>query len=330
MAQKVRWGVLGCGNIAKKFAAAVEDAEGAELFSAGSRSLERAEAFADQFNIPRRYGSYEDLAADEDVDAIYVATPHPYHMDCCILAMNDGKAVLCEKPFALNAGQAAKMVAVARANQVFLMEAMWSRFLPSVKKAKALISSGAIGELRMVHADLGFRADLNPASRLFDPALGGGALLDVGVYPVSLASHFIGSQPDRISSDAHLGTTGVDEQSAMIFHYPNGLLAVLTSAVRTQTRHEASFYGTEGMLILEFAWWSGSSITLKVAGKETERIEVPMTGNGFNYEIAEASRCIADGRLESDIIRHEESVAIMGTLDTIREQWGLAYPKEKQ
>ena len=329
MPETIRWGILGCGSIAKKFASAVVDVEGAEILSAGSRSQAKADAFADEFAIPRRYGSYEDLVSDDDVDAIYVATPHPYHMDCCILAMNDGKAVLCEKPFALNAEQARTMVAVARFNEVFLMEAMWSRFLPSLQKAKELIKGGAIGDLRMIHADLGFRAGFNPDSRLFDPSPGGGALLDVGVYTVSLASFLTGKQPDRISSDAHLGATAVDEQSAMIFHYPDGLLAVLSTAIRTQTRHEAILYGTEGMMTLEFAWWSGSSISVKTAGKEVERIDVPMVGNGFNYEIAEASRCISNGRLESEILPHDESVAIMETLDTIRQQWGLTYPQER-
>ena len=232
MTNKFRWGILGAGNIAKKFCAGVQALADHELVAVGSRSQEKADQFGAQFNIPHRHNSYEALAADPAVDAIYVATPHPMHKDHSLLCLRHGKAVLCEKPFTINAAEAKVVIDEARRLQIFLMEAMWTRFVPAVVEAKRLIDEGAIGEVRMINADFGFRAGFNPASRAFDPALGGGGLLDVGVYPISLASMLLG-RPNRIATLAELGQTGVDEQSAFILGYP-GDVAV----------HSTDFSGT--------------------------------------------------------------------------------------
>ncbi|MFT7692526.1 MAG: dihydrodiol dehydrogenase / D-xylose 1-dehydrogenase (NADP), partial [Candidatus Latescibacterota bacterium] len=211
MTNTTRWGILGSGSIAKQFARGLADTPNAVLQSVGSRAQKSADAFADQFDIPTRHASYEALANDPEIDAIYVSTPHPFHKDNSILCLEAGKAVICEKPFAINAAEAEAVVQVARDQGVFLMEAMWSRYFPAMVKVKEWLDEGAIGDVRIVSADFGFRTGINPEGRLFNPALGGGALLDVGIYVTSFASFVLGPNPTRIQSLANIGETGVDE-----------------------------------------------------------------------------------------------------------------------
>ncbi|HJZ48053.1 MAG TPA: Gfo/Idh/MocA family oxidoreductase [Roseiflexaceae bacterium] len=324
---KTRWGILGTGNIASQFARGLAALDDAELVAVGSRTAGSAQAFGERFKVPHRHDSYEALANNPDVDAVYVATPHTLHKDNTLLSLRAGKAVLCEKPFAINAGQAESMIATARERGVFLMEAMWTRFLPHMVRLRELLTAQAIGELRMLQADFGFRTSFNPHSRLFDLALGGGALLDVGIYTVSLASMVFGS-PERVTSMAHLGATGVDEQSAMIFGYSGGQLALLSQAIRTNSPHEALFLGTAGKIRVHTSWWKAAPMTLSVDGRPDELIEVPAVGNGYNYEAAEVSRCLREGRGESSVMPLDETLAIMRTLDEVRAQWGLRYPDE--
>jgi predicted dehydrogenase len=264
---------------------------------------------------------------DADVQAVYVSTPHNLHMDNTLLALDAGKAVICEKPFAINEAQAQKMVNKAREKGLFLMEAMWTRYLPIIVKVRELLAAGAIGEVRMITADFGYRSQFNPQSRAFDPHLGGGGLLDVGIYPISLASMILG-EPSRISSMAELGETGVDEQAAMILGYEGGEMAVLTTAIRTTTPHEAFILGTNGRIKIHAPWWVGTKLTLTANGQTDEEIHLPLTGNGWNYEAAELMNCLREGKLESDIMPLDESLQIMRTMDAIREQWGLKYPME--
>lgn len=325
--EAIRWGILGTGSIAEKFATGLASTPGAMIAAVGSRTQARAEEFAARFDIPRRYATYEALVADPAVDVIYVATPHTRHRDNTILCLEAGKAVLCEKPFALNAGQAAQMIATARAKGLFLMEAMWSRYYPAMVRARELLAAGAIGEPRILQADLGFRATVKPASRLFNPTLGGGALLDIGVYPVSLASMVFGT-PSAIASHAHFGETGVDEQNAMTFRYSGGQLAVLSSAIRTQTPHEATIMGTEGMLRIGPDWHKPNRVSLTKPGQAEEIMSLPFEGNGYNYEASEVMNCLRAGKLESAIMPLDETLAIVQTLDTLRAQWGLRYPGE--
>ena len=324
---KTRWGILGTGNIASQFARGLAELDDAKLVAVGSRTAESAEAFGERFSVPRRHDSYVALASDPDVDAIYVATPHPLHHDNTIMCLEAGKAVLCEKPFAINAGQAQAMVATARARGVFLMEAMWTRFLPHIVRLRELLAANTIGEVRMLQVDFGFRTSFNPQGRLFDPALGGGALLDVGIYPVSLASMILGA-PERVTGMAQLGETGVDEQSAMIFGYAGGQLALLSQAIRTNSPHEALLLGTSGKIRMHSSWWKATTITLSVDGRPDELIDLPGVGNGYNYEAAEVGRCLHAGRTESDVMPLDETLAIMRTLDEVRAQWGLRYPGE--
>ncbi len=327
MSAKLRWGVLSTGHIAHKFALGVGATESSEIQAVGSRNQDKADAFGDEFDIPRRYGSYEALVADANIDAIYVATPHPMHAENTILCLRGGKAVLCEKPFAVNAALAGQMIDTARQKSLFLMEAMWSRFLPPIRKAKELVDAGEIGELRMITADFGFRGKWDPASRLLNPNLAGGGLLDVGIYPISLSSMFFG-KARSVASQAHIGETGVDEQAGIVVKYDAGCISVITTGIRTQTPMEAWLLGTEGRIHLHGPWWRGNPLTLMVNGKETETIAPPMEGNGYNYEIDEVARCIAAGRTESDIMPLDETLSIVTLLDEIRAQWGLKYPME--
>ena len=327
MNRTIRWGILGPGKIARKFAAGLKDAEGAKLVAVGSRSRDRAEAFGEEFGVPRRHEGYESLAADENVDVIYVATPHPMHRDNTILCLEAGKAVLCEKPFTMNAVEAEAVIRVARLRKLFCMEAMWTRFLPSIVKLRDLIAAGAIGQVRMVCADFGFRTGFDPQGRLLNPHLGGGGLLDVGVYPLSLAQMILGA-PTRIASLAEIGATGVDEQCAAVLGYADGQLAVIRAAVRTAMGQEAEILGTEGRIRLHAGWWRGSRLTLTPAGGEPRDIDVPARGNGYNYQAEEVMRCLREGKTESETMPLDETLTIMRTMDAIRAQWGLKYPME--
>lgn len=323
----IRWGILGTGSIAAQFARGLAELNDASLVAVGSRTADAAAAFAQTFGVARSHASYAALANDPDVDVIYIATPHSLHKENTLLCLEAGKAVLCEKPFAINAQEAAEMIIAARSRGLFLMEAMWTRFLPHMARLRELIAAGTIGELRVLQADFGFRASFDPQSRLFDPALGGGALLDVGIYPVSLASMLFGA-PTRIASMASLGATGVDEQSAMLFGYADGQLAILSQATRTSTPHEALLLGTSGRIRVHSSWWRATTMTLSVVGKPDELIEAPAPGNGYNYEAAEVGRCLRAGLTESPTMSLDETLAIMRTLDAVRAQWGLRYPGE--
>jgi len=327
MAGKLRWGILATARIARKFVAGLRSAENAELVAVGSRSRKKADAFADEFDIPRRHGSYEALADDADVDAIYVATPHPMHKDATILCLQAGKAVLCEKPLTVNAADAEQVVAVAREKGVFLMQAMWSRFLPSVQMARRIVESGRLGELRMIMADFGFRTGWDPEGRLLNPDLAGGGLLDVGTYALSLIGYFFG-EPTEVVSVAHIGESGVDEQAAIALKYPGGRIGSMTTGVRIHTPMEAWLLGTDAKVHLHHAWWRGSRLTVLKDQHEQETIEPPMVGNGYNYEADEVARCIAAGKTESDVMPLDETLSLMRTMDKIRAQWGLKYPFE--
>jgi predicted dehydrogenase len=323
----VRWGILGAGSIAKRFTEGAQSLPDAQVIAVGSRTQEKADAFADEFNIPHRHVSYEALVADPDVDVIYVATPHPMHKENTLLALNAGKPVLCEKPFTINAREAEEAVRTAREKRLFLMEGMWTRFFPAMYEVRRLIKEGAIGEVRMLQADFGFRGAVNPESRLFNPALGGGALLDVGVYVVSLSSMVLGA-PDRVTGLATMVETGVDEAAGIVLGYPQGQIAVLSTAVRVNTPWEAAILGTEGRILIHNAWWKPERFTLVRSGQPNETIESKSESTGFNYEAAEVGRCLRQGKLESDVMPLDETVSIMRTLDTLRAQWGLKYPME--
>ena len=326
--KKVRWGILGTGAIARQFVQGLRSLPEAEVFAVGSRSEASAAKFADKRNIPRRHASYDDLASDPDVDVVYIATPHPFHAENATLCLQAGKAVLCEKPFCVNAAEAERVVELAREKRLFIMEGMWTRFFPLMEEVRRLVSEGAIGEVRMLNVDFGFRADLDPASRLFDQRLGGGALLDVGVYCVSFSSMVLG-RPSGFVSLPHLGETGVDEQASVVLAHEGGRLANLSIGIRTTTPQEATIMGTEGYVRIHAPWWRPKAMTISRPSKEDETVEAPVSGNGFNYEAAEVMRCLAAGKTESDVMPLDETLSVLRTMDGIRAAWGLRYPGEE-
>ncbi len=324
--ETIKWGILGPGSIAQRFAKGLQSVPDAQLYAVGSRTQQKADEFADKFGASNRYGSYEALAEDPDVQAVYIATPHPQHKDAALLCLSHGKAVLCEKPFTVNAKEAAEVTDLARAKDLFLMEGMWARFFPGMVRVRELIASGAIGEARMLQADFGFRTDVNPEGRLFSPALAGGGLLDVGVYPISLASMIFGTPVD-VSGLAQMGETGVDEMAAVTLKYAQGQLASIVTGVRISTPSEAMIFGTDGSLKLHAPFWNPVHLTLKAGGK-TEEINVPFEGEGFNYEAQEVHDCLRAGKTESAVMPLDETLAVMKTMDALRSQWGLKYPME--
>ncbi len=324
---KTRWGILGTGRIAGDFATGLAAEEDATVVAVGSRTQDTADRFADRFGIPNRHPTYDALAADPEVDIIYIATPHPLHRENTIACLQAGKAVLCEKPFAINAAEAQEMIDCARANGVFLMEAMWTRFLPHIREMARRIQEGQIGDIRLIQADFCYRAPMNPALRAFDPKLGGGALLDIGVYPISLAHHLLG-EPARTASLAHLGETGVDELAGMLFQYEDGALAVMATAVRANSPDSLLISGTQGEIRAESRWWAPSGFTITRDGCEPETVHPDIVGNGWNYQAVECGRSLRAGRTEHELMPLDESLAIMRLMDGLRAEWGLRYPME--
>jgi len=326
ISETIHWGILGPGAIAHQFATGLQSVPDAKLIAVGSRTQEKADAFADKFGAPHRHASYEALAADPDVHAVYIATPHPGHRDAALLCLDAGKAVLCEKPFTVNAREAGEVINRARAKDVFCMEAMWTRFFPAMAHVRELVAGGTIGEARMLQADFGFRTDVNPQGRLFDPALAGGGLMDVGVYPLSLASMLFGA-PKTVTGVAQTGETGVDEMAALSLLYAGGQIAALTTGIRINTPHEATILGTDGSITLHAPWWKPSEMTVSANGK-SEKLTVAYEGQGMNYEAMEVGACLRAGKTESAILPLAETLSIMQTTDELRRQWGLKYPME--
>ena len=322
----VRWGVAGPGGIATQFADGMTLVEGGAITAVASRSRERADAYADRFGIATRHESYEALAEDPDVDAVYVATPHSRHEADTLLFLEAGKHVLCEKPFALNAEQGRRMVDAARSRGLFLMEAMWTRFLPGYRALVDVIGEGRIGEPLLVEGDFGFRAPVQPDHRHFALELGGGALLDLGIYPIQLCTLVLGL-PDRVVAAGHVGETGVDEQVAALLHHPGGRLGVVKAAIRTPMACTARVAGTEGWIdipaFLHCPFWLDVNV-----GGSTERLDTAFEGDGLRFQVEEVHRCLADGRTESDVMPLDETLAIAAILDDIRTQVGVVYPGE--
>lgn len=324
-ASTIRWGILGPGRIATKFATGLQAAPGAELVAVGSRSQENADRFADNFDIPRRHVGYDALAADPDVDVIYVSTPHPQHREATLLCLDQGKAVLCEKPFAMNVEQAEQMVSSARDKKLFLMEAMWTRFRPAIRKVYELVASGVIGDLELVSMAVGWKSPFDTSSRLFNKGLGGGILLDGGVYPISLASHLLGT-PSKIASLAHMAPTEVDDQAGVVFGYDSGAIATIAFSSRVTPHSVATLVGTKGRIELHEDWHKPEGMTVRINDAEPQDHDFTLTeGNGYQYEAMHVMDCLRTGKTESDIMPLDETLSLMQTLDTIREQWGLQY-----
>jgi predicted dehydrogenase len=324
--ENFNWGILGPGGIARAFATDLNFIQGHSIAAVGSRSLENAQKFAETFG-GTAYGSYEELVADPTVDAIYVATPHPAHHDNVILALNAGKPVLCEKPFAVNAKQAQAMVDAAARNSVALMEAMWARFLPHYAKVREIVDSGVLGPILSIHADHGQRLADQGIARLIEPDLAGGALLDLGIYPVSFA-HMILGNLTQITSSAVMTDKGVDAQTSMIFTYGNGAQAVLSTTMIEQTPCRAVVAGLNGWLEIDRTFYNPAAMRVVLNDGTVTEYPNTYTGHGLREQAETFKQLVRSGKLESDILTWADTVDIMKTLDTVREQIGLKYPFE--
>ena len=321
----IRWGVIGTGGIASAFVEDLRLLPDAEVVAVGSRQAASAEAFAREHGVPKAHPSYAGLVADQDVDVVYVSTIHPGHHDAAMLAIEAGKAVLLEKPFTMDAAEAQSLVDAARTRGVFLMEAMWARFVPHMVRVRELLAAGALGEVRLVIADhcQWFRDD--PTHRLLAPDLGGGALLDLGIYPVSFASMVLG-EPAAVTAVSTAASTGVDATTSMLMQYDGGAQAVLTTTLSAIGPNRAAVVGTEARLEIDSVFYAPSSLSLTRRDGSIERFEQPHEGLGLRHEAAEVMARLRDGRLESDVMPLDESVAIMRTMDEVRRQIGLTYP----
>lgn len=324
----IRWGILATGGIAAKLAQAITDSEQGTLAAVASRTQARADAFADQWRIPRRHGSYEQLAADPEVDVIYIATPHSHHYDHMRLCLEAGKHVLCEKALTLDARQARECIALARSKRLFLMEAMWMRFIPAVVRAKRWVDAGEIGELRMISADFCLNRPFDAAHRLFDPALGGGALLDLGIYPLSFATYFMG-MPDDYTSTACLNQrTGVDEVVSMSLRR-GSVLAHLSCTTRSARPGEAWLCGSKGHIKLHDLFVKADKLTVHKDGQPPVVHDVPYRSNGYLHEVEEVHDCLLRGKQESPRMTLDDSLALMQVMDAMRASWGFRYPHEQ-
>jgi predicted dehydrogenase len=327
MAEKTRWGILATGWIADLF---VKDLllTGHAVTAVGSRSIETAKRFVKQFGIPAAHGSYEALAADPNVDVIYIATPHPHHVAAAKLALNSGKHILVEKPFTINAREAAEIVALAKAKNLVVLEAMWTRFLPHMRRIREIVAAGTIGEIRSLIADHTQKLPDDPKHRLNDLALGGGALLDLAIYPISFAWDMLG-KPLTVRASATFKATGADAQVATIFHYASGAIATTLSSSDSAGSNRASLVGTKGRIEIDHVWYSPTSFRVyDNANTVIETFDGSVEGRGMQFQADETERLIASGLTAGTILPPAQSVEIMETLDEVRKLIGLKYPSE--
>jgi len=326
MSKKIRWGVLGCGKIANKFASDIKLVPEAELTAIASRNPEKLESFSKQHQPALTFNTYEALAASAAVDVIYVATPHGLHYEHVMLCLRERKAVLCEKAFALNLAQAREMVEFARKEKIFLMEAFWTKFLPQYEKVMEIINSGQIGEVKLIQSDFGFKAPEPKAQRLYDPLLGGGSLLDIGIYPVFLAQTILG-KPTQVQAFITPFESGVDEQCAMTMKFAGGGLAVLSSTFAVETPVEAVIAGTGGRIVLRNRFHNASAtIELVLDREDPQTIDVHREeGFGYQFEIRHVNECLRKGLTESPVMSHADTLMLMETLDRIRKDCGIQY-----
>jgi predicted dehydrogenase len=325
-AEKFNWGILGTGGIARAFAQDLNLIQGHTIGAVGSRTLENAQKFSATFG-GTAYGSYEELVTDPTIDAIYVATPHPAHHDNVVMALDAGKPVLCEKPFSVNAREAQSMVDAAARNGVALMEAMWARFLPHYGKVREIVESGVLGPILSIHADHGQRLADKGISRLVEPDLAGGALLDLGIYPVSFA-HMILGTPSHITSDSVMTEKGVDAQTSMILTYEGGAQAVLTTTMIEQTPCRAVVAGLNGWLEIDRTFYNPAAMRVILNDGSTTEYPNTYKGHGLREQAEVFKQLVLTGKLESEILTWKDTVDIMKTLDAVREQIGLKYPFE--
>lgn len=323
MKRKIKWGIIGLGKIANKFAKGLNSVENSELYAVASRDINKAVNFNTEYKAKKTFGSYEELMQDRDVDAIYIATPHSFHHELTMECIKHGKAVLCEKPFAINSVQTNEMIELAREKKVFLMEALWTRFLPHFQFVIEKVQTGELGKIQSIKADFGFKAEYNESGRLFNKSLGGGSLLDIGIYPVFMAYSMLG-MPDDLEAKAKFTETGVDINCDIKFNYKQGVQAQLYSTLEEKTPTTAEIEMEKGKITLNSRFHEPTSITIFSDGKE-ENIEFGVETNGYNFEAEHVAEMILQGKTESDVWSHKHTQDLMSLLDRIREKIGLEY-----
>ena len=328
MKNNFKWGIIGTGGIAGEFANDLSYLNNHTVAAVGSRKLSTAQQFASKYPDCVGYASYSELVADPNLDGIYIATPQNFHVEHTILALDAGKPVLCEKPFAINTSEVELMVNTATQKQLTLIEAMWTRFLPHIEIVRKIINSNVLGNIHTLQADHGQRLSESNKPRLWDPALGGGALLDLGIYVVSFA-HLILGVPDKITAKSNFTDKGVDEQTSAIFEYKNGAQAILNTTLRNSTPCRAVISGVNGWLEIDRTFYNPAA--MRVVLNDGTKTEYPNNykGHGLREQAIEFSRCVGSKLIESPLMPHEESIAVMRSMDKIREQIGLHYPNEK-
>ncbi len=325
------WAVVGTGTIVKKFIKGLSAVSDAKVYAVCSRNFDRAESFAKEYDIECAYGSLEELVQDDNIDCIYIGVPHALHKEYMELCIRNHKNVLCEKPFTINAREAKEIRALAKENKVFVMEAMWTKFLPVVQKVKKYVLDGGIGDIKQIKASFGFYTDTDVTNRLYDLHLGGGALLDVGVYPLEFALYIMEDLPDKVSSEGVLGSTGVDEINHMELSFDKGRYtakAILASALKENQGADAVITGTKGSIFIPEFYQADKAYICDLDGDLVKTIEVPHLSNGYEYEAIEVQNCIRSGRLESTNHTLYDTVALFEIADTMRGEWGLRYPAD--
>lgn len=335
MGKKLNWGIIGTGNIAAKFAEGLSClGEEACLYAVGSRELQKAEAFAAPRGIPHACGSYEELVKDPEIDVVYIGVPHTFHRACAELAIKAGKHVLCEKPMCVNRKEAEKLQEAARKEGVFLMEAMWTKFLPVIQEVKKLLDAGAVGEILGIEASFGFWNPFDGKARLYNKQLGGGALLDVGIYPLNLACFLMGKLPVKTESQAVLGETGVDEINAMLltFEQENGkkVLAELRSACRASQGCNAWIYGTKGKIWIPSFFNADKAVVECYEDGTTREIVKAHQANGYEYEAMAVDACIREGKTECAVHTWKDTLDMLELMDKMRNEWGVRYEDDEK
>lgn len=322
----MNWGILATGNIARKFAATINqmDGEGEVLKAVGSRSMDSAKAFAGEFKIERFYDSYEALAKDKEVEAIYISTPNNMHFENAKMCLMAGKHVLCEKPFTLKKQEAKELYELAEQRGLFIMEAFWIRFLPVLKKARELVQSGVIGEVGYIRSEYGFIAKGARKERKFNADLGGGALLDIGIYNLGFVQMMMNEKPMNFTSQVHLNEYGTDDFSSILLHYGNGKSAVVTASIGMEMNRDAVIYGSKGSIHFS-DFQHAQKMTVHLYGEEAYDVEIPFDINGFEYQIREVKRCIQAGMNTSDCLPKEDSLAVLGLMEEIRGEWEVRF-----
>jgi len=317
------WGILGAGKIAGKFVQDLATVNGAVLYAVASRSMDKAEEFAEKHKVKNFYASYLELVEDENIDVIYVATPHTFHFEHSMLCLEHNKAVLCEKPFGINFEQVETMISKAKQKNIFLMEALWTQFLPHFQFVMDLLESKEYGDLLGLEADFGFNAPFDAEKRIYNKELGGGSLMDVGIYPVFLALSLLGN-PEEITAEARIGSTGVDENCTVKLSYSNGAKALLYSAITETTPTTATLKFEKAMLIINSRFHEPSSVSIETNGK-LETKEFPVTTHGYNFEAAHVQKMLDENRTESNLMTFEKSKKLISILDRIRKEINLEY-----